>query len=373
MAEKDTRHNAYRDQLISTWADAPSLICEACVRDFPLPSAHAIKPEVRYFEGLRADIGAFDSHRHLMGTTEVIDTSEPTETALEAQARLTFAYYVYLPNSPVAHRGVTSDAIWLCSVECFRWWRELGGCPRSEAWEAPKCDVCRGYLHRNSISRAEFRSWAYDPYTAHCIHCATIASATTPNIQWRAPGELAGGDPRKWTPSVDADPVTLLLAYSEARFWAMVWAGRVKKLDEEPDLYDGSDNPSAEEATAERLLQVNAFFDAHEWATGANLLLPIGAPAWAAYKDEPQRLQAFRPDNCRGTAAAWERLLGYRLGQLPGELSAVARLHQQYHALAAGIVRARSPTGLFVSPMRGSHLIPHVTLLIPRYVRRGPT
>ena len=68
---------------------------------------------------------------------------------------------------------------------------------------------------------------------------------------------------------------------------------------------------------------MNAAFDEGEWRAGANLLLPIGAPAWAAYPGEPERMLAFRPDNCRGTAAAWKRLLAHRLEQLPDELTEI--------------------------------------------------
>lgn len=55
----------------------------------------------------------------------------------------------------------------------------------------------------------------------------------------------------------------------------------------------------------------------------ANLLLPVGAPGWAAYADEPERLLAFGADNCRGTAAAWERLVSHRLEALLEELRAI--------------------------------------------------
>ena len=51
--------------------------------------------------------------------------------------------------------------------------------------------------------------------------------------------------------------------------------------------------------------------------------LPVGAPGWARYEDEPERLLAFRADNCRGTAAAWQRLLSYRLTTLPKELATI--------------------------------------------------
>jgi hypothetical protein len=118
------------------------------------------------------------------------------------------------------------------------------------------------------------------------------------------------------------------LAYTEAAFWSMVWRNWVVKLDES-DVYDGSRNEAAENAAARRLPMVNAAFDAGKWSTGADLLLPVGAPSWAAYPGEPERLLAFRSDNCRGTSAAWNRLLSYRLEQLPEELANIIRTAQQ--------------------------------------------
>ena len=66
---------------------------------------------------------------------------------------------------------------------------------------------------------------------------------------------------------------------------------------------------------------VNAAFNHKEWNRGADLLSPIGAPGWADYLDEAELLLAFRPDNCRRTAAAWKRLLSHRLEHLPKELA----------------------------------------------------
>ena len=191
---------------------------------------------------------------------------------------------------------------------------------RSNAWDAPRCDVCRQYLHDNPLSRDEFRSWSYDPHTAFCIHCA--AHHDPAGMQWRAPGELAGGDPTEWTPGDGADVAILFLAYCDAAFWSKVWSSRVVKLNE-PGSYGGGQHETAENTTAERLLLVNDAFEAGDWARGANLLLPVGAPSWARHEDEPERLLAFRADNCRGTATAWRRLLSYRLTTLPEELAAI--------------------------------------------------
>ena len=101
-----------------------------------------------------------------------------------------------------------------------------------------------------------------------------------------------------------------------------MWSSRAAKLNE-PGTYGGGQHETAESETVERLLLVNAAFEAGDWARGANLLLPVGAPGWARYEDEPERLLAFRPDNCRGTAAAWRRLLSYRLTTLTEELATI--------------------------------------------------
>ena len=115
-----------------------------------------------------------------------------------------------------------------------------------------------------------------------------------------------------------------------------MWSSRVAKLNE-PGSYDGGQHEIAENATSERLLQVNAAFESGDWARGANLLLPVGAPGWASYEDEPERLLAFRPDNCRGTAAAWEHLLSYRLTTLREELVSIIEERSALRETVAGL------------------------------------
>ncbi len=278
---------------------------------------------------------------------EVIDSHEPSDQVLASQEKLAFAYFRHLPktSSPKARRGLYHfwsdesqqdhgnnpkqvkgdcyDGAWLCSVECLRWWQQWGGYSRASQWEARKCANCGGYLHENALSNRGFNDWADDPNTTYCIHCAALVVGAF-GAQWRAPGELAGGDPREWTPVEGAGPADLLLAYTEAAFWCMVWEGRVAKLGD-ADTYDGSNSSQAEEATEKRLRVVTSAFDEGDLRKGANLLLPIGAPSWAAYEDEPQRLLAFREDNCRDVANCWSRLLQYRLGQLPKELQDTIR------------------------------------------------
>ena len=239
-------------------------------------------------------------------------THPPSERVLAAQSSLGFAYYLLLPKKV--------DPVWLCSPDCWRFYIEWGDAPTSSPWDATRCDNCDSYIYRNSLNWFEFRDWGNDPHYAYCIHCA----AAYPDPQWRSPGELAGGDPREWTPDDDADPAALLLAYHEAEFWTKVWTQRVAKLDH-PDVYDGSRREEAENATSRRLPMVVKAFDVGEWGKGADLLLPIGAPSWAAYPGESERLLAFRPDNCRGTAMAWTRLLHYRLEQLPDEIADIIR------------------------------------------------
>ena len=205
----------------------------------------------------------------------------------------------------------------------------------------------------------EFRDWDGNLYDAFCIHCA----ASYGEAQWRSPGQLSGGDPREWIPDDDTDPAGLFLAYCDVAFWQKVWSNRAAELNSNWNVcehceeknetlvatrdgwgwwcsscgaengrvpetpYDGSKNPAAEEATARRLVAVNSAFNQGNWGRGADLLSPIGATGWADYPDEPERLLAFRPENCRGAATAWSKLLAYRMEQLPKDLAdSIAKL-----------------------------------------------
>lgn len=359
------RHGQERDRLLACWNSELGFECTVCGEATVLPKGLCIAGEV-WCDGFRADLAAIDeTSGEIVGTLEVIDTHEPSEQVLASQEQLAFAYFRYLPKTsspagrrsldysldfempkdlgkrPKQARGDRSNGAWLCSVECLRWWQQWGGYPRWSPWEAPKCEDCGTYLHDNALSNRDFRSWAYGPEYAYCIHCAARFVAADPAVQWRAPGELAGGDPREWTPTEDADPADLLLAYTEAAFWGMVWQQRVAKLDD-LEAYDGSKHQQAEVATEARLLEVTRAFDHGDWRKGANLLLPIGAPGWADYEDEPQRLLAWREDNCRGVANCWSRLLQYRLEQLPKELKDTIRASEpQRQALAEEQVRLR--------------------------------
>ena len=343
-------HDQERDRIAREWELLTPRICDACWDEILFPTVSCVQTEVRHTDecsSFRADVAALDSDGNVYGTVEVVNTRPPTQDAMTAQSTLQFAIYRVIPSA----WGDAAGA-WFCSVDCWQWyvefaqharearrsspayngeediwmWRDMaiwsGTWPQpvlQSCWEAPRCDQCGTYFHRNSLSLSGFRSWGYDPYTALCIHCASRIAAVCPDVQWRTPGELAGGDPREWTPDENAGPEDLFMAWCDAAFWEMVWRNRASELDEET-AYDGDKHQSAEDATARRLPLVNASFDAGEWSKGADLLLPIGAPGWAAYPGEPERLLAFRPDNCRGTAVAWKRLLAYRLEMLPQEL-----------------------------------------------------
>ena len=249
------------------------------------------------------------------------------------QEKLSFAYYRLVGRRALAKRQGFDDELergkftypeddkgepkWICSGECLTFFNHFKGADLINTWEAPRCDTCNGYFHANHLSSAVFLDWE-NPYYPVCIHCA--ASVSDGTTQWRSPGDLAGGDPREWIPSKDSDAESLLLAYCDAAFWAMVWEQRVEKLDKS-EQYTDERNTQAENATAARLPLINAAFDAGHWAKGAALLSPIGAPGWSDFPGESQRLLTWRPENCRGTAAAWERLKAHRLDQLPFELS----------------------------------------------------
>ena len=347
-----SRHDRERDRIAAEWLSICPFFCAGCGEEKRFPREANAVTEATYGGGLRADIAAVGIDGQVIGVVEVIDQHRPSDRALEEQGKLDFAYYRLLnaPKPPKRHnvadnisrgrfrysddgRNESDDPVWLCSPDCLEFFEELKGADRTNAWDAPRCDVCRQYLHDNPLSHSGFRDWAYDPYTAFCIHCA--ARCDPAEMQWRAPGELAGGDPREWIPDVEADPAILFLAFCEAAFWYKVWSSRVGKLNG-PGSYDGGQHETAENATAERLLLVNAAFEAGDWVGGANLLLPVGAPSWARYENEPKRLLVFRADNCRGTAEAWQRLLSYRLTTLPKALATIIDESRALREAAAG-------------------------------------
>ena len=348
MVGEKSVHDTERDRIANDWCELPPFTCAACRSERSFPEAEQIRSEAGYRGLLRADVAAVDATGRVSGVVEVIYSHPPTQQALEAQESLGFAYYRLL-SLPWRKEP---DA-WLCCPECWLWYTKLSGGETSSPWEPRSCDGCGSYFHQNPLSWMEFRDWDGDPHDAYCIHCA----AGYGQGQWRSPGELAGGDPREWTLDDDADPAGLFLAYCDAAFWEMVWSRRAAKLDtywnvcehcgiENETLkaarggwawrcsncgaenervpeapYDGSRDPAAEDATARRLALLNDAFDRGDWNEGSDLLSPIGAPGWVAYPGETERMLAFRPENCRGTAAAWKALLSHRLGQLPPELA----------------------------------------------------
>ena len=328
-----SRHDKERDYIASNWQDVSPFTCAACQMERQLPERCVVRTEATYGGGLRADLAFLDESGNTLGVIEVIDTHPPTEQALIMQEKLSFAYYrlINRRTSPkrrswddVEDRGKFTypeddkdEPKWLCSRECLTFFNLFEGADLINTWEAPRCDTCNGYFHANHLSSAVFLDWD-NPYYPVCIHCA--ASVSDGTTQWRSPGELVGGDPREWIPSKESGAESLLLAYCDAAFWAMVWGQRVQSMDES-ESYTGERNTQAENATAARLPLINAAFAACQWEKGAALLSPIGAPGWAAYPGESERLLAWRSENCRGTAAAWERLKAHRLEQLPLELS----------------------------------------------------
>lgn len=336
-----SRHDRERDRIAADWSILPPFTCDVCEAECEFPRNLTAITEAQYAGRLRADVGATGSDGQVVGVVEVIDTHGPTPHAFAEQSKLEFAYYRILnPPTGPKRRNINSEiskgrfsypgtkqgeydaAAWLCTAECLTFFETLKGANQTNDWDAPRCDICSRYLHDNEISGVEFRDWAYDPHTAFCIHCAARCDAG--EMQWRSPGELAGGDPREWTPGKDPDPAELFLAYCTAAFWSMVWSNRAAELDS-PDPYDGNRNNDAENATAKRLPLVDAALDAGDWRKAMNLLLPVGAPGWAAYEDEPARMLAFRADNCRGTASAWNRLLPQISATLPSELAAIIK------------------------------------------------
>ena len=355
-------HNAERDRIARECATL-EFTCAACQEQRRIPPVTRVATEVRYKGLLRADIGAFDTDGAVLGVIEVIRTHPPSPAAFAAQSELGFTYY----REMNFRSADNNDAYWLCSHECRQFYMTMlrTGEKTHSSWEPGKCDWCGTYYHQNPLSQLDFFDWS-EPgdYTVLCIHCAA-ASSPSGLSQWRSPGELAGGDPRQWTPFDDKDePAALYLAFCEAAFWNKVWTERVTHLawntcghcqvvNEDPlsseyghswwcsncdaenkwpptPPYNGSNHPEAEDATSRRLPLVNNAFDAGDWHQGSMLLLPVAAPGWASYEDEPERMLAFQPENCKGVARAWGRLLEYRRSTLPVELKTIMASPESY-------------------------------------------
>ena len=243
-----SRHNMERERISADWLRLPPFVCDVCEAEYEFPRNLTVVTEAQYAGRLRADIGAFDIYGQMVGIVEIMDTHRPTPRALSEQSKLEFAYYRILnpPIRPKRHnidgeiregrfsypsteQGRYAATAWLCSAECLSFFEKLQGVNRTSDWDAPRCDICSEYLHDNEISGAEFRDWAYDPNTAFCIRCAARCDAS--EMQWRSPRELAGGDPREWTPGKAADTSDIFLAYHSAAFWSKVWSNRVTLLD----------------------------------------------------------------------------------------------------------------------------------------------
>ena len=193
-----SRHDRERDRIAAEWSTTPPFICDVCESECEFPQNLTIATEAQYAGRLRADIGVAVSDGQVIGVVEVIDTHGPTPHAFTEQSKLEFAYYRLLSlPAPPKRRTFGADyqiskgrfiysndtqrnhdgTAWLCSPDCLTFFEELKGANRTNDWDAPRCDICSEYLHDNQISRAEFRDWAYDPYTAFCIHCAARSDA----------------------------------------------------------------------------------------------------------------------------------------------------------------------------------------------------
>ena len=175
-----SRHDRQRDRIAANWLNLPSFVCAGCMEEKTFPKDAAVVAEASYGGGLRADIALLGIDGHVEGIVEVIDHHGPSPRTLEEQSKLAFAYYRLLNvrKPPKRHnvadeisRGrfrysnnghnESDNPVWLCSPDCLEFFEHLKGADRTNAWDAPRCDVCRQYLHDNPLSQAEFRGWAY--------------------------------------------------------------------------------------------------------------------------------------------------------------------------------------------------------------------
>ena len=296
---KRSVHNEVRDRIAQEYFRLPPLNCRFCKYEAPLPKEDVSQVVTEHgHRQFRADVTALNGQGKVVAVVEVVDTNSPSEQVLAAQSALIGAFYVELDALDSGFKGY-------CSPFCWTNRNEENVSP----WSVPACSACGRPYHTLEFTYA-LLDWE-NPNDPVCIECA----ARTSGGQWRSPGELAMGDPRDRIPDPDADVLDLFLSFSDADFWAMVWTNRASKLGEAR---------SPETATAVRLDQVDAAFDADDWNEGERLLQPIGAPAW----DRPPGsalFLAWNHNNCVRTALAWRRLREYRLGCLPPLIQAGIR------------------------------------------------
>ena len=186
-----SRHDRERDRIAGDWLNFCPFFCAGCGEEKRFPREANIVTEATYGGGLRADIAAVGIDGQVMGVVEVIDQHRPSPRALTEQSKLDFAYYRLLNvPQPPKRRNVadeialgrfrypddvhrTGNPVWLCSSDCLEFFEQLKGADRTNAWDAPRCDICCKYLHDNPLSHAKFRDWSY-------AHIGLFASTAQP-------------------------------------------------------------------------------------------------------------------------------------------------------------------------------------------------
>ena len=292
------RHDAVRDRIAARILKLPDFTCGFCGSLISFPTGYICRVETEYTYSsqprLRADVAALGREDEVAAIVEVILTSRPSDEALAAHEDLRFTAYVELNQRAV-----------FCSPFC---WRNRGRESLCD-WSVPRCAMCERPFHQ-TFSWTTWTDWA-DPIGEVCLECA----AGIPDAQWRAPGELIGGTQ---SPGPDATVANRFLAFADAEFWASVWEGRAKYPSEPYG------KPRDETATAARLDQIESAFEEGEWDRGFALLQPIGASGWGAVEHDTP-LYAWEPQNCARVSAAWIRLRGHRLSELPVIIADVIR------------------------------------------------
>ena len=300
-----SEHDSLRDKIVAR----PSRHfrdCHACDGKMRLPAGGRAVVEHRYAGLLRADVAWLDARGDVDATIEVIDTSAPSDAALEAQKTLPVAWYKLI-RSPKGKRY--GSPINLCSVDCYEWWVQWGELPRVVEWAAPRCAYCEEYLHANPVSTSSFHDWEDGSQESLCFSCAAEITLSRPDPpQWRAPGDMVFQDPRQGVPEqADDDAVATLIVCAEAAFWSMVWDDRFERSGS-PESYDGSRNLAAEARTTVALTTIELALRTRRWSEAHRLLLPIGCPGWSPAQERQGRMLAFRRDNCRRVAHCWRAL-----------------------------------------------------------------
>ena len=289
MLNPSRAHDEIRDRIADEYFNLSPLKCRFCKHDRLLPVAGVSRVVTEHSRGsFRSDVAALNRCGEVVAVVEVVNTNPPTKQTLDAQSELESAIYVTLDALADGFSGYCSPFCWTNrKVE------------NVSTWSVPTCESCEKHFHALEVSY-ELVDWE-NPGGTVCIECAS----KTTGGQWRSPGELALGEPEDRIPGPDATVLDHFLSFSDADFWATVWAKRTT---------NPSEPRTSEQGTAARLDQVEAAFDEGDWDGGQRLLQPIGAPAWD--RAPGRALFAWDPDNCIRTARAWNRLRDHRLSRL---------------------------------------------------------